>query len=208
MNKFRIYIAALILGSYSFSAHAFNNSFTNGQYTTNLSSATTETFSSAPVENYSGGVLEGSQNNSGNLIGGQGGFWTLQPGTSAEAPTVGILTFNQPVSYFGFLWGSPEIDNTVQFYSGTTLIGTFTGAQIPPPDNLPFSVYFNAYADPGQSITKVVFSTTINAFETDNHSYITAVPEPSTYALLMMGLSLILVTKLRRNSGLTKSRIN
>jgi hypothetical protein len=44
----------------------------------------------------------------------------------------------------------------------------------------------------------VTFSSTQNAFESDNHSYIAAVPEPETYAMLLAGLGLVSAVARRR----------
>jgi hypothetical protein len=58
----------------------------------------------------------------------------------------------------------------------------------------------NAFAGVGSKITSVAFYSTQNAFETDNHAFITAVPEPETYAMLLAGLGM-LGFMLRRKSS-------
>jgi hypothetical protein len=47
------------------------------------------------------------------------------------------------------------------------------------------------FAGPGEVITKVSFAANTNAFETDNHAFISAVPEPEIYAMMGLGLGLM-----------------
>jgi len=124
--------------------------------------------------------------------GSTGNFYSV--GTSPAAQTgPGQVAFNSGLSYFGFLWGSPDTYNTVSFYNGNTLLGSFNGSAVlnPANGNQAVGKYFNAFAGIGEQITHVKFASTGNAFETDNHSYVSAVPEPETYAMLMAGLGLL-----------------
>ena len=131
-------------------------------------------------------------------VGSTDNFWSI--GTSPAAQTgPGVATFSAPLTYYGFLWGSADQFNTVEFYSGATLVGSYT----PPPPangNQAASIYFNAYAGAGQQFTTVKFYSTGNAFETDNHA-VTAVPEPETYAMLLAGLGLMGTIIRRRNKS-------
>ena len=58
--------------------------------------------------------------------------------------------------------------------------------------------YMNFNTTAGTTISRVTFSSTSNAFETDNHAYIAAVPEPETYAMLLTGLGLVGFASRRR----------
>ncbi len=131
-------------------------------------------------------------------VGSTDNFWSV--GTSPATQTgPGVATFTVPLTYYGFLWGSADQYNTVEFYSGATMVGAFT----PPPPangNQAASMYFNAYAGAGQQFTRIEFYSTGNAFETDNHAVI-AVPEPETYAMLLAGLGLIGTIARRRNKS-------
>ncbi len=40
------------------------------------------------------------------------------------------LTFNGPQSYFGMWWSAADVNNTLQFYSGGTLLATYTTASL------------------------------------------------------------------------------
>src|SRR5262249_4581402 len=87
------------------------------------------------------------------------------------------VTFTNPVSYVGFAWGTPALDDKLDVYNGSTFLGSFFGTGPGLPSN-----YFNIHAGSGQAITKLVLSE-LNGdccFETDNYSAIpaSAVPGP------------------------------
>lgn len=168
---------------------------------------------------YSGGALF-NFNSSSSLpngtsarpVGSTGNFWSI--GTSPAAQQgPGIIDFGPTgVSYFGFLWGSPDGSgwNSLRFYNGNTQIGpTLDGSSvlIPPNGNQQFSSYFNVFAGAGEVITRVQFGATQNAFETDNHAFIAAapIPEPETYAMLLAGLGLLGFHARRRKLKLARA---
>lgn len=142
------------------------------------------------------------------------------PGYAAEPPldhtdffSVGVtdgqissstITFGgYGVSYFGFYMGSPDTYNSVTFHTSQgdeTITGTqmAAAAHVLVDGNQGVGFYMNFTS--GTPITKVTFSSTQNAFESDNHSYIAAVPEPETYAMLLAGLGLVGAVARRRKS--------
>jgi hypothetical protein len=110
---------------------------------------------------------------------GCGGDWLAQ--TGGQTTTV---TFSVPVDYVGFVWGTPDGYNTLQLFDGNTLLGSFDGSVVT-------DTYMNFFADPGEQITSVTFSSGACCYETDNFSYRiagTATPEPGTLFLLGSGL--------------------
>ncbi len=125
-------------------------------------------------------------------VGSAGNFYSV--GTSPAAQTgPSEVQFSSGLGYFGFLWGSPDTYNTVNFYDGSTLLGSYTGSVVlnPANGNQAFAAYFNAFAGSNEQITRVTFASSQNALETDNHAYAAAVPEPETYAMLLAGLGLL-----------------
>jgi hypothetical protein len=88
------------------------------------------------------------------------------------------VTMTDPVSYVGFAWGTPDVFNELDVYDGSILLGSFTGL-----DTLGNPDYFDIHAGPGEAITQLVMSSTVDGlccFETDNYSAIpaSAVPGP------------------------------
>jgi len=144
------------------------------------------------VATYTGGELfntasAGVSGIAARPVGSAGNFWSIEGGQT------GTVSFATPVSYYGFLWGSPDAAgwNSVTFYHGNTLLGTFDGTVISSSNAWTNTAYFNVSTGNGPSITSIAFSANQNAFETDNHSFITAVPEPETYAMMLAGLGLL-----------------
>ncbi len=85
-----------------------------------------------------------------------------------------VFDFSTHQTYFGLLWGSVDNYNTLSFYNGANLVGSFTGTNIWTSANGnqgqqgTFYVNFN---DLNGSFNKVVASSTQYAFELDNVAY-------------------------------------
>ena len=112
---------------------------------------------------------------------GCGGSWLNQ----ASGTT--IITFNAPISYFGFAWASTDTYNIVRVFNGSTLLNSFSGNA---GGASAATVYANIFAGVGEQITKIEMVSNGCCFETDNHSYIlatesSAVPEPSSLLLVL-----------------------
>ncbi len=124
--------------------------------------------------------------------GSTGNFWSI--GTSGDQDGPGVVTIAGGASYYGFLYGSPDGYNSVEFFSGESSLGSFSGDDLIPPafGDQQVGRYINVMADEGQWITTVRFTSGANAFESDNHAYLAApVPEPQTYALMLAGLAAV-----------------
>lgn len=225
----RTTVAALLLASSALTANAMTTSVTSGSFSA-IAGASTVDFGISPINNtapvsgalpsgvlggvsyaYAGGALFNfdatsslPNGTSARPPGSSDNFWSIGSSPVAQQGP-GIVTFSTPVSYFGFLWGSPDSYNHVSFYDGTQLLATFDGSaiKVPPNGDQTYARYFNAFASSGEVITKVVFTSTTNAFETDNHAFISAVPEPETYAMLLAGLGLLGFAARRRKQQLT-----
>jgi len=97
----------------------------------------------------------------------------IATGSDFDAITV---TLTNPASYVGFIWGTPDRNNEVDVYNGSTLLGSFFGEQSGPGQ----WGYFDIHAGSGEAITKLVLSDRGDCcFETDNYSAIPrSVPAP------------------------------
>jgi hypothetical protein len=196
-------------------AQAFTFTITGGAYSTQAG-ALHETFDDLATDanealdlSYTGGKLFNVS---------IGGITARPPGSKGNFLSVGTsggqtgpITVDlsaMPASYYGFLWGSPDGYNHVAFYDGNTLLKSLSGSDVfvaPYPANgfqgaFPNGQYFNAFAGPGEQITKVIFRSAGNAFETDNHAVI-AVPEPGSFALLLAGLGALGFMAKRRKAA-------
>ena len=115
----------------------------------------------------------------------------LSSGPTAGSPAV--LTFNSPVSYISFLWGSPDLYNALTVTTTTGNFNYTVGASSlnfsVTNGNQSFSQYVEFIATAGTLITGLTFaSPSQDAFESANFSVVRAVPEPETYALMLAGL--------------------
>jgi len=128
------------------------------------------------------------------LSGGNGGGFAAGGGNQANGVdatkylTTGlgqaILSFSAPQQYLGLLWGSIDGYNTLEFYNGSTFVGSVTGTQVTAGANgnqgVLGTLYVNINSD--LAFNKVVAKSTSYAFEFDNVAFNeTPVPEPSTY---------------------------
>jgi len=115
----------------------------------------------------------------------------LSTGPVSGSPTT--LTFaGAGVSYISFLWGSPDLFNSLTVNS-TGSSQVFTAASLLFPvtngdQSFNQSVQFTGLA--GALITSLVFSSNQDAFEVARFST-TPIPEPETYAMMLAGLGLM-----------------
>jgi hypothetical protein len=108
------------------------------------------------------------------------------------------------LDYISFLWGSPDL------YNSLTVVSTIGPAQVftVGPTSLNFAVTngnqtFSQYVEfaalGGAKITDLIFSSTQDAFEATNFT-VQVVPEPETYALMLAGLGAVgFMARRRRN---------
>ena len=120
----------------------------------------------------------------------------------------GSVTLDLPGQehYVGLLWGSVDNYNSLSLYNGATLIGTITGTDVTASADGNQGALGTFYVNitSTDSFDKVVATSSSYAFEFDNVSYNpTAVPEPSSFALALIGGLGVITYKLRRRKGLS-----
>jgi hypothetical protein len=95
-----------------------------------------------------------------------------------------------PSSRVGFYWGSIDGYNSVKFYNGATLVGSLAGSDLTPllanGNQVQFSSnrHITFFLTSG-SFDRFSLSSSANSFEVDNIS--AGVPEPATWAMMLLG---------------------
>jgi hypothetical protein len=116
------------------------------------------------------------------------------------------ISYSGPKDFFGLYWGSIDTYNTLDFYSGSTLVKSYTGADILPltANGNQTSFASNRYVEfffSGVTYDNVVlgssgpcapnsscnFPGSTAAFEFDNVA--TSAPEPATWIMMLLGFA-------------------
>lgn len=123
-------------------------------------------------------------------------FGAAQPGFDAE---FSVVNPGLQLTSLSFYLGSLDDYNTISFYNGAVLVGQFTGDMLTIPDpadgdqasgNTNRRYFFTFGAADG--VNRVVFNTTEPAFEFDDiAAAVSGVPEPSTWAMMILGFGLV-----------------
>jgi|WetSurMetagenome_2_1015567.scaffolds.fasta_scaffold169835_2 hypothetical protein len=150
----------------------------------------------SPIGSYSAGAVVAPD-----AYGGANQTRYVSVGAQSAPTTSYTLTLPSLQSYFGLYWAAIDSKNKLEFFNGATSVGTFTAssfslssAYLGNPntgqDPSEFFVYLNFTGTSGTKFDKIVFSNdgTSTGFESDNHAILAAVPEPSTFGLLLAGL--------------------
>ena len=171
-----------------------------GIYTTQVAGATTVNWN-----DYSCGAYTSCTGDGHLVTGSVSGRYASPYGVTDTYLTVpynysaGAVSLTTPGSYnyFGLYWGSLDLYNSIHFYDGGSLVGSYSGADI-------FSLmanggqsswasnrYVNFLFTEGDLFNRIVLVSTNWAFESDNHAFgnvTTSVPEPGTLAMFGLGL--------------------
>ncbi len=123
--------------------------------------------------------------------------------SSAFNPSSATLT-TPDLRSISFYWGSIDAYNSVDVLgAGGTVLKSIGGSLIPPANGSQSHANTNRRVDfavaKGETITGLRFNTTGIAFEFDNVAA-TAVPEPTTWAMLVAGFGLIGAVRRRRST--------
>lgn len=171
----------------------------------------------AGTPNHTGGLVVGpgtTQNAFAQPIGSTGQYFSVGPSTT----TPGTILFGAvgPLVSLSFIWGSIDTYNSLQFTNAAGVpLGSaynFTGSQIAAMVPAPAAGSQNSNAQ--NPIVTFLFggldqtlvggfrmSSTQNAFEIDNIALVTGgVPEPSTWAMMLLGFGAIGFAMRRRKS--------
>lgn len=129
--------------------------------------------------------------------GSTGAYWTVGPSDG----TPGFLNLSSfaSISQISFIWGSVDAYNTLEVIDRLgNVLETFTGADAAVNPNgdqtLPVTnpLAFLTITGADQfNIGGLRLSSSQNAFETDNFAIQAAVPEPGTWALMLLGFGFI-----------------
>lgn len=144
-------------------------------------------------------------------FGSTGNYWTVGPADGS--PGIMDLSSIGDISNISFLWGSVDAYNFIDFLDGDdNVIATFSGSDIFNPangdqtnPNLNPVVRFTVTGEHITSLTSLRLRSTQNAFETDNFA-INAVPEPATWAMMLLGFGAIGFGMRRRRSDTVRVR--
>ena len=125
------------------------------------------------------------------------------PYLTVDPHRTAVISFKQQMSYFGFFASSLDCYNSINLMSGDVTILSLNGGQLAQlggflaDGNQGKGLYVNIYAsNPKEYFNKVTLSSTGYAFETDNHSFQAATPEPGTF--LTLGLALAALVYFRQ----------
>lgn len=168
----------------------------------------------SPTPQRSGGLVTNTPNGvSARPLGSTGNYWTVGP-TDGSPGTLDLSSFGD-ITNISFIWGSVDEYNTLEFLAGNTVLATFTGTNIFNPangnqtdPNLNPLVRFDITGAESSSLTGLRLTSTSNAFETDNYAVNAPVPEPSTWAMMLLGFGAIGFGMRRRKAAAPRVNYN
>lgn len=143
-------------------------------------------------------VKTGNSSNGAQPLGSTGNYYTVGPSTNSPG-LVDLSAFGGSIGSLSFIWGSVDTYNTLEVLGldGVTVLGSFTGSdvinsqfgnQTLPATNPIVTLSFGGGDE--FNVGSLRLTSTREAFEIDNIA-ITAVPEPGTWLLLILGFAAV-----------------
>lgn len=113
------------------------------------------------------------------------------------------IAFSSLKTSFGLYWGSVDTYNLLTFYDGNVSVATITGADVDPPmkangDQTEYASNGYVLISALPRFDRVLAASGANSFEFDNVVAGGAVPEPSTWAMLLLGFAGLGFARFRR----------
>ena len=130
---------------------------------------------------------------------GASNYWSVGP--SDGTPGVLDLSSFGAIGEISFLWGSIDTYNVLEVLGpASVLLTSFTGSSLGiTPDSLTTRLVTLSFTDADiDAVTSLRLSSGINAFETDNYSIRPPVPEPATWAMMLLGFGAVGLSFRRR----------
>ena len=175
--------------------------------------APTEDFEDPGTAPVSGGAIRSDSPGgvAAQPYGSTGNYWTVGP--TDGSPGVFDLSSYIYINTISFIWGSVDDYNTIEFLdAGGNVLASFGGLDVNNPANGNQTnpntnplVTFTFTGTDGYNVATARLTSTSNAFETDNWTIVGGVPEPSTWALLILGFGAIGFSMRRRKTTTTVS---
>ncbi|MDP1026525.1 PEPxxWA-CTERM sorting domain-containing protein [Sphingomonas sp. KR1UV-12] len=181
------------------STTVFNASAVGAQYSFETST-TGNTGNPTGFVRTGGSVMSGSSAGVGANPFGAGSdnsYLYVQAGvTSTISAITTAITGYQNISFY---MGSIDAGNTVQLLgAGGAVLKSYTGSDLAAPasaqgqQTLPGTNRLLSFtAGAGEVLTGIRFTSTVNSLEADNVRFTAAVPEPATWAMMMLGFAMV-----------------
>ena len=104
-----------------------------------------------------------------------------------------------------FYWGSIDDYNSLDFFNGDSLLGSVSGSMssvMPNGDQASGLTNRTVSISSATPFDRLVFNTGQNAFEADNFSFQSAVPEPASWGMMILGFGAVgFAMRSRRRQG-------
>ncbi|WP_411291721.1 PEP-CTERM sorting domain-containing protein [Sphingorhabdus sp.] len=164
-----------------------------------------------PTPEFTGGTIKNENDGNGaRPFGGTGKYASVGPGPGTPG-YLNLAAFGD-IDFISFIWGSIDAYNTLDVlgagdailgsFTGTSVIAAANGDQSSPATNRLVKLTFTD-AD-RSNVLRLRFTSSGNAFETDK--FTVAVPEPTTWMLMLMGMAGIGFTMRRKRNTTLRVR--